>query len=108
MSTEQDKIKHSKRQQQKTNHINRQIEIRKAHGFNKIADSTTPGGVEEMNSHRYHKTSGMTCGDPDCVMCGNPRKFFGEPTVQEQREQQDVDTIRNKRSNGTLKNGENE
>ena len=106
MGTEQDKIKHSKRQQQKANHINRQMNIRKAHQF--PVDPTQPGGAEEVNSHRYHKTSGMTCGDPDCVMCGNPRKFFGEPTVQEQRELQDVDHLRNRHSNGTLKSGENE
>jgi hypothetical protein len=31
MSTESDKFKHSKRQQQKANHINRQMNIRKAH-----------------------------------------------------------------------------
>jgi hypothetical protein len=35
-------------------------------------------------------------------MCGNPRKFFGEETVQEQRLFQDVEAHRDKRSNGTL------
>jgi hypothetical protein len=33
-------------------------------------------------------------------MCGNPRKFFKEPTMQEKRFAQDVDTARDRRSNG--------
>jgi hypothetical protein len=27
----------------------------------------------------------MTCGDSNCAMCGNPRKFFKEVTTQEKR-----------------------
>ena len=97
MSDEQDKLKHSKRQQQKENHINRQMNIRKAHSFG-------AGGIDSANDspHRYHKVSGMTCGDANCVMCGNPRKFFGELTLQEQRAIQDLDTFRERHSNGTL------
>jgi hypothetical protein len=34
-------------------------------------------------------------------MCGNPRKFFDERTMQEQRQMQDVEKTRNKHSNGT-------
>ena len=33
--------------------------------------------------HYYSKRHSMNCGNPNCVMCGNPRKFFGEKTVQE-------------------------
>lgn len=36
-------------------------------------------------SHKFAKTNPMTCGDSKCVMCGNPRKFFNEPTLQEKR-----------------------
>jgi len=103
MSDETDKIKHSKRQQQKENHINRQMNIRKAHSF---PDYGTPGVTADVSPHRYHKVSGMTCGDPNCVMCGNPRKFFNEPTQQEKRDMQDVEKIRNKHSNGTLPSDE--
>jgi hypothetical protein len=39
-------------------------------------------------------------------MCGNPRKFFKEPTVQERRFDQDVDTRRDRHSNGTVLNYE--
>lgn len=37
----------------------------------------------EDQPHRLHKFSGMNCGNSDCVMCGNPRKFFRDVTVQE-------------------------
>lgn len=67
-----EKAKHAKRLQQKANHINKQMKIRKSHGF-----------PDEKDMHRYHKRSGTTCGDPNCMMCGNPRKFFKERTIQE-------------------------
>jgi hypothetical protein len=38
--------------------------------------------------HRYAKHHAMNCGDPKCVMCGNPRKFFNEKTMQEKRFEQ--------------------
>lgn len=41
-------------------------------------------GVPEKEAHRYNKKHAMNCGNPNCVMCGNPRKFFGEKTIQEQ------------------------
>jgi hypothetical protein len=103
MSTEEDKFKHSKRVQQKENHINRQMSIRKAH-------STPDYGTvlsKSESPHRYHKVSGMTCGDSNCVMCGNPRKFFDEPTQQEKRLTQDLDNVRAKHSNG-LRTGTND
>jgi hypothetical protein len=73
MSHEEDKFKHSKRLLKDENAINKQIKIAKSHGF--------PVGPE----HRLAKIHATTCGDPDCVMCGNPRKFFKEPTIQEKR-----------------------
>lgn len=65
------KIKHSKRIQQKENHIKRQLKIAKAHNM----------PVKEP--HMVQDVTAVTCGDSNCVMCGNPRKFFKEPTVQE-------------------------
>lgn len=35
------------------------------------------------NRHKYVKKNIMRCGNPNCVMCGNPRKFFKEKTIQE-------------------------
>jgi hypothetical protein len=90
MSKEEDKFKHSKRLLKDENAIKKQSKIAKAHGF--------PTGPE----HRLGKVHATTCGDSNCVMCGNPRKFFGEETVQEQRLFQDVEAHRDKRSNGTL------
>ena len=51
--------------------IKRQVKIAKAHGF-----ITGP-------EHRLAKVHAATCGDSNCVMCGNPRKFFSELTKQE-------------------------
>lgn len=93
MSNEENKLKHGRRIQQKNRHIARQVRIRQAHKF--------PGINTKIDSpHRHHKTSGVTCGNSNCVMCGNPRKFFGEKTIQEQRSLQDVDTPRDRHSNG--------
>ena len=33
--------------------------------------------------HRYAKMHSLNCGDPHCAMCGNPRKFYKERTLQE-------------------------
>lgn len=73
MSHDQDRQKHSKRLLQKNSHIERQLEIAKAHGF----------PVKAGQEHRLARHSATTCGDSNCAMCGNPRKFFNEPTVQE-------------------------
>ena len=98
MSQPTDKSVRGRRIQQKNRHIARQMAIRKAHAF---ANYGTPGIPAHESPHRYHKVSGMTCGDSNCVMCGNPRKFFDERTMQEQRQMQDVEKTRNKHSNGT-------
>lgn len=39
--------------------------------------------------HRLHKNTGMNCGNPNCIMCSNPRKIFHERTLQEQSFRQD-------------------
>jgi hypothetical protein len=97
MSTEQDKFKHSKRLLKDDTHIAKQVKIAKSHGF----------PVKNDEAHRLHKLSGTTCGDPNCAMCGNPRKFFNEPTLQERRLFQDVEKITDKRSNGVDNDKEN-
>lgn len=87
MSTEEDKFAHSKRLQQDENAIKKQAKIAKRHGV------ATP-------EHAFAKRHALTCGDANCVMCGNPRKFTGEVTPQEKRMMQDLENIRNKHSNG--------
>jgi len=79
MSKEEDKLKHSKRLLKDENAIAKQKAIAKAHGF--------PTGPE----HRLAKIHATTCGDPNCAMCGNPRKFFKEKTIQEKRNEQKAD-----------------
>ena len=91
MSTEQDKFKHSRRLQKDENAVKKQTKIAKEHGL----PVTEP--------HKFAKHHAMNCGNPNCVMCGNPRKTFKELTQQEKRLFQDVDTPNDKHSNG-LKN----
>lgn len=91
MSTEQDKYKNSKRRLKDENAVKKQTKIAKSHGF----PVTEP--------HKFAKRHAMTCGDPNCVMCMNPRKSFNELTQQEKRLFQDVEKTTDKHSNG-LKN----
>jgi hypothetical protein len=83
MSTEEDKFKKSKRLQKDENAVKKQTKIAKTHG------------VSLTKTHSFSKTHAMTCGDSNCVMCGNPRKFWGEKTIQEQRAEQDVESKSN-------------
>jgi predicted phosphodiesterase len=43
------------------------------------------GHVHKNQPHRYAKMHSLNCGDPTCHMCGNPRKFFKERTLQEKK-----------------------
>lgn len=88
MSKDEDKIKHSRRLLKDDNAIKKQSKIAKSHGV--------PTGPE----HRLAKIHATTCGDSNCVMCGNPRKFFKEKTIQEKRLEQDIDTSTDRHSNG--------
>jgi len=89
MSTEQDKFKHSKRLLKDENAINKQVKIAKA------------AGVTIDEPHKFVKHHALDCGNPECPTCSNPRKRFKQLTTQEQRLFQDVDTPRDRRSNGS-------
>jgi hypothetical protein len=91
MSTEEDKFKHSKRLQKDENAVKKQTKIAKQYGSN----------VEEP--HKFAKHHAMNCGNPKCVMCGNPRKTFKELTQQEKRLYQDTEKVTDKHSNGLPK-----
>ena len=92
MSKEQDKIKHSKRLQKDENAVKKQTKIAKEHGI----DITEP--------HKFVKHHATDCGNPECYICGNPRKTHKDTlTVQEKRLYQDVDNTTDKRSNGLIK-----
>ena len=94
MSTEQDKFKHSRRLQKDKNAVKKQVKIAKKFG------------VPVTEPHKFAKRHAMNCGNPNCVMCGNPRKTFKELTQQEKRLFQDIDTPTDRHSNGVKPNEE--
>ena len=99
MSTEQDKLKNSKRRHADETAINRQVKIAKKHGL-----TEQDRAIKEP--HRMVKHHAMDCGQPGCVLCGNPRKLFNELTTQEKRLFQDVEQQSEKHSNGLPKDQE--
>jgi len=78
MSHEQDKVQHSKRIHQKQTKISSKIKLAKDYGMTHVL----------RNPHKYHKQSLFNCGNSDCIMCMNPRKSFGEKTMQERKFEQ--------------------
>jgi hypothetical protein len=92
MSNQTDKVKNSRRRLKDENAVNKQVKIAKVRGV----------PVEEP--HKLAKHHAMDCGNPKCVLCGNPRKIFNELTAQERRLFQDVDTPNDKHSNGLKPN----
>ena len=92
MSDEYSKIKNSSRRHKDENAVKKQLKIAKSHHVgNPIYDD---------QPHRLAKKHAMNCGDPRCFMCGNPRKFFGDLTIQERRMFQDIDTVSDRKGNG--------
>jgi hypothetical protein len=76
MSHENDKFKHSRRLHQDEVAINKQLKIAKEFG------------VPAKEPHKFHKHHALNCGNPNCLMCMNPRKSFGEKTIQERKFEQ--------------------
>jgi hypothetical protein len=73
--------------------IARQVKIAKQHGL-----GFSDRHIKEP--HRHAKHHAMDCGQPGCMLCGNPRKIFKEITAQEKRLFQDLESTRDKHSNG--------
>ena len=71
-----DKSKHQERIQQKENKIKKQLKIAKAFS------------IPFKEPHKLLKRSVISCGDPKCFLCANPRKVFKEKTIQEQKFEQ--------------------
>ena len=84
------KEKHSKRIHQKESVAKRKAKIAKQHG------------LEVKNPHELLDHSPVSCGNPKCVMCANPRKTFKELTIQEKRHLQELEVARLRHSNGTV------
>lgn len=80
MSDDKTKEKHSKRLHDDETHIKKRQKLLKARSAYLWSEHNMT-----KQPHRLHKVSGMNCGNPNCVMCGNPRKMFKELTIQEQK-----------------------
>lgn len=93
MSNELAKFLGSRRRHKTDVHIARQVAIAKQHGL-----GFNDKHIKEP--HRHAKHHAMDCGQPGCMMCGNPRKTFKELTAQEKRLFQDLDSVRDTHSNG--------
>ena len=95
MSKDEDKIKNATRRFNDENAVKKQVKIAKAHGL-----TNKDKAIKEP--HRLAKHHAMDCGQPGCMLCGNPRKVFKERTAQEKRMYQDVERVTDKHSNGLV------
>lgn len=71
-----DKSKRATRRHNTDKKIDRQMKIYTGH----------VNGNEQFDKdkrHRFHKKHAWNCGNPNCVMCMNPRKAWGDGTMQE-------------------------
>ena len=79
--SEQDKNKHAERIGQKQTKLAKKVRLAKAYNHEHAL----------KNPHKYHEKSLFNCGNPNCVMCMNPRRAFDEKTMQERRFEQKID-----------------
>jgi hypothetical protein len=96
MSDDISKERHSKRLHQEEVAVKKQTKIAKANG------------IVVKEPHKFAKHHAMDCGNPECMLCGNPRKLYKELTPQEKRLFQDLDIVRDRHSNGLAKENEND
>lgn len=73
MSDSDTKEQHSKRIHNKKTAVKRQVKIAKSHG------------IEVTQPHKFAKHHALDCGQPGCMLCGNPRKIWKEKTIQEKK-----------------------
>jgi hypothetical protein len=101
MSNDTAKYINSRRRHKNDVAIARQVRIAKQHGLG-FHDKA----IKEP--HRLAKHHAMDCGQPGCVLCGNPRRntaYKSERlTAQERRMFQDVEKTTDKHSNGLSNN----
>ena len=94
MSNDFAKFKNSRRRHKTDVAIARQVKIAKQHGM-QFSDKVI------KQPHRHAKKHAMDCGNPECFLCGNPRKTHKDKlTTQERRLFQDLEKQRGKNSNG--------
>jgi hypothetical protein len=96
MSNELAKFLNSQRRHRDEVAVSKQVKIAKAHGL-----TNKDKAVKEP--HRLVKHHAMDCGNPECFLCGNPRKTHKDKlTQQEKRLFQNIDQTSDKHSNGLL------
>ena len=78
MSDDIQREQRSKRLYDETVKIEKKLKIAKQYGLG-FHDKVV------REPHRLAKHNATNCGNSNCVMCMNPRKAFGEKTIQEQR-----------------------
>ena len=94
MSNELAKYLNSRRRHRDETSVKRQVKIAKAHGL-------TEKDKAIKEPHRMAKHHAMDCGNPQCPLCGNPRRSHKDTlTAQEKRLFQDTEKITGKHSNG--------
>lgn len=95
MSNDLAKFINSRRRHKTDVAIARQVAIAKSKGTFNQENIKQP--------HRLAKHHAMDCGNPGCFLCGNPRKTHGKDklTAQEKRLFQDLESSRDRHSNGT-------
>jgi hypothetical protein len=95
MANELAKYLNSRRRQRDQNAVKKQLKIAKQH--NSFADENNV----IKQPHRLVKHHAMDCGNPQCFMCGNPRKTHKDKlTAQEKRLFQDTEKLSDRHSNG--------
>jgi hypothetical protein len=98
MANELAKFLNSQRRYRDELAVKKQVKIAKAHGL-----SNKDKVVKEP--HRLAKHHVMDCGNPQCPLCGNPRRTHKDTlTAQEKRLFQDVEKTTDKHSNGLTTN----
>lgn len=97
MSNDQAKFLNSRRRHKNDVAIARQVKIAKQHGLGHQDQAI-------REPHRHAKHHAMDCGNPKCMLCGNPRRnaWFKKDrlTAQERRLFQDLEQRRDKHNNG--------
>lgn len=83
MSSVEDKEKRARRLQRDKRAIKKQTKIAKTYG------------MDYKQPHRFEKHHALDCGNPKCVVCGNPRKMYNQKTIQEDSFEQTKDWDQN-------------
>jgi hypothetical protein len=95
MSNDTAKFLNSRRRHKTDVKIARQVKIAKSHATFNQSNIKQP--------HRLAKHHAMDCGNPECYLCGNPRKTHKDKlTQQEKKLFQDADSLRDRHSNGLV------